>query len=185
MSRSKIVVLAVASLLSPTLTFAQATAKPGLDANPISASVRQSWAEAKRNMQESAALMEETNYNFKPVDTVRTFGAILAHVAGASYEFCASAKGQKPPHSEGEFEKSATTKAAISKALLDAIAYCDGAYTALTDKTAAEIVDGAFGGGKTARASALIGNAGHYMEHYGNLVTYFRIKGIVPPSSRR
>jgi hypothetical protein len=42
-----------------------------------------------------------------------------------------------------------------------------------------------FGTQKITRAEALIGNVGHLNEHYGNLVTYFRIKGMVPPSSRR
>ena len=182
MSRSTIAAVAFACVVSPLAAVAQPAA--GLDANPVSAAIRQAWADAKRNMQESASQMPEANYAFKPVDTVRSFGAILAHVAGASYEYCAAAKGQKSPHAEDEFEKSATTKAAITKALTDAIAYCDGAYTALTDKTAAEVVTGAFGAGKSARAAALLGNAGHYMEHYGNLVTYFRIKGMVPPSSQ-
>jgi uncharacterized damage-inducible protein DinB len=182
MSRSICAALALACVLFPSLALAQAG--PGLDANPVSAAIRQSWAEAKRDIQESAAQMPDADFQFKPVDSVRSFGAILAHIAGASYEFCAAAKGQKPPHSEDEFEKSATTKVAITKAVTDAVAYCDTAYSALTDKTAADIVDGAFGSGKSARASALIGNSTHYMEHYGNLVTYFRIKGMVPPSSR-
>ena len=115
-------------------------------------------------------------------------GAIVWRDPGASrrgqLRVCAAAKGQKAAHAEDEFEKSATTKAAITKALTDAIVYCDGAYSALTDKTAADIVTGAFGSGKAARASALLGNTGHFMEHYGNLVTYFRIKGMVPPSSQ-
>jgi uncharacterized damage-inducible protein DinB len=188
MSRSMLAA-AVVCVLSSTNAFAQAGAGAGsgqgnIDANPVSAAIRQSWGEARRNIQESATQMPEADYAFKPVATVRSFGAILAHIAGASYEFCAAAKGQKPPHTEDEFEKSATTKAAITKALTEAIAYCDSAYTALTDKTAADIVTGAFGGGKEARASSLIGNVGHFNEHYGNLVTYFRIKGMVPPSSQ-
>lgn len=181
-AKAALIVIACCAAASPA--WAQAGQTTGMDANPISAAIRQAWAEAKRNMVESAAQMPEANFSFKPVDSVRSFGAILAHTAGASYEFCAAAKGEKPPHSEDEFEKSATTKAAITKALTDAIAYCDSAYTALTDKTAADVVTGAFGGGKSARASALIGNTGHFMEHYGNVVTYFRIKGMVPPSSR-
>ena len=47
----------------------------------------------------------------------------------------------------------------------------------------AETIDGPFGSGKTARAAALMGNTGHLQEHYGNLVTYLRINGLVPPSS--
>jgi hypothetical protein len=117
------------------------------------------------------------------VDSVRSFGAILAHTAGAAYEFCAAAKGEKTPHAEDEFEKSAKTKAEIVKALDGAIAYCDEVHKGLDDVKAAQIVAGAFGGPKGARAAPLVGNTGHFMEHYGNLVTYLRINGLVPPSS--
>lgn len=184
MFNAKVALIAIACCAAPSLVWAQGALTTGMDANPVSAAIRQSWAEAKRNIQESAVQMTEANYPFKPVASVRSFGAILAHVAGASYEFCAAAKGAKAPHTEDEFEKSTTTKAGILKVVADAIAYCDGAYTALTDKSAADVVDGAFGGGKAARASQLLGNVTHYMEHYGNLVTYFRIKGMVPPSSQ-
>lgn len=153
-------------------------------ANPVSDAIRQAWNGARTNIKESAEDMAEDGYGFRPVDTVRTFGQILAHVAGANYVFCAAAKGEKPPHTEGEFEKSATTKAAISTALNDSLAYCDSAYNALTDAGAGEMVAMPFGMGQAARATALIGNTGHVDEHYGNLVTYFRIKGMVPPSSR-
>ena len=90
--------------------------------NPVSDSLRSSWNGTKRNIQESAEQMPEENYGFKPVDSVRTFGQILAHVAGASYVFCAAAKGEKTPFAEDYFEKNATTKAAIVKATNDAIA---------------------------------------------------------------
>jgi uncharacterized damage-inducible protein DinB len=149
-------------------------------ADPISQSIRNAWSGAKRNITESAEQMSEADYAFKPVDTVRSFGAILAHIAGANYVFCAPARGEKTPYEEDYFEKSTKTKAEIVKALNDSIAYCDAAYTALTDKTAAETISA-----NTARAQRLIANAGHLQEHYGNLVTYFRIKGMVPPSSRR
>jgi len=153
--------------------------------NPISDSIRNQWNGVKRNIKESAEQMPEENYKFKPTPEVRSFGEILAHVAGASYVFCAAAKGEKPPFDEEHFEKTATTRTAIVKATNDAIAYCDGAYTALTDATAAQMVPGAFGGSQSPRSSALIGQIGHDNEHYGNLVTYFRLKGMVPPSSKR
>lgn len=178
----------------PTLKTAQlslaalalATAASGQPApNAVSGAIKQVWDGAKRNISQSAEVMPEANYAFKPVDTVRTFGQILAHIAGANYVFCSAVKGEKSPFAEDHFEKAATTKAAIDKALADSIAYCDAAYTALTDATAAEQINAPFGSAKVARAKALIDNAGHLQEHYGNLVTYFRIKGIVPPSSRR
>ena len=153
--------------------------------NAISGAIRSQWDGAKRNLVASAEQMPEKDYAFKPVDTVRSFGAILAHVAGANYVFCAAALGQKSPFAEDHFEKAAKTKAEIVKAVRDSVAYCDKAYQALNDKSAIEMVAPPFGGsGQEPRANALMGNAGHVQEHYGNLVTYFRIRGMVPPSSR-
>ena len=169
-----------ATLLFATPTFAQSPSA----ANPISSGVRTAWASGKQNLTRSAELMPEADYAFRPVATVRTFGQILAHVAGANYVFCAAAKGEKTPHAEDAFEKTATTRAQIIKALADSMAYCDAAYTALDDRRAAETIDMPFGMGKGARALPLMMNSGHVQEHYGNLVTYFRIKGMVPPSSQ-
>lgn len=150
---------------------------------PHARALRSAWDGAKKNIVESSTIMEEPNYAFKPVDTVRTFGQILGHVAGANYVFCSAAKGEKSPHAEDAFEKLAT-KAAIVKAVADSMAYCDSALADATDARLAETIDMPFGMGKGARASAMIMNIGHLNEHYGNLVTYFRMKGIVPPSSR-
>lgn len=177
--RLPLVALAALCLAVP----AAAPAQTATSANPISSALRSEWSTAERYIKQSADVMDEANYSFKPVDSVRSFGAILAHVAGANYVFCSAAKGEKSPHAEDEFEKSATTKAQIVKALNDSLAYCDGVFAAATDQSLAEMVP--FGRRPVARAEALVGNISHLNEHYGNLVTYFRIKGIVPPSSRR
>jgi hypothetical protein len=162
----------------PSLAGAQTPAPATAD--PISRSIRNAWTNAKRNITESADQMAEADYAFKPVDTVRSFGAILAHIAGANYVFCGPAKNDKTAYEEDRFEKTLKTKAEIVKALNESITYCDEAYTSLTDKTAGEMTSN-----NVARAQRLINNAGHLQEHYGNLVTYFRIKGMVPPSSKR
>jgi uncharacterized damage-inducible protein DinB len=169
-----------AALMSVFL--ATATAQTG---NPISGTIQGAWDDAKGNLRQSAELMPDADYGFKPTEQVRTFGQILAHVAGANYIFCSAARAEKSPYSEDHFEKSGKTKAEILKGLNDSLAYCDAAYKALTDRTAAEPITMPFGMGSRPRAAALIGNTGHVQEHYGNLVTYFRIKGMVPPSSRR
>jgi uncharacterized damage-inducible protein DinB len=175
--------LAVVSVITAGL-LAQGSSRAG-SGNPISQAIRQGWTTAQKNITDSAELMPESDYGFKPVEGVRTFGQILAHVAGANYLFCSASKGEKSPHAEDDFEKTATTKAAIVKALAESMAYCDGQFTALDDRSAAELVTMPFRMPKAARASALIMNVGHLNEHYGNLVTYFRIKGMVPPSSRQ
>jgi DinB superfamily len=165
-----------------TLLAAPAAAQTG---DSISQAIRQAWDDAKGNLRQSAELIPEADLGFKPTEQVRTFGQILAHVAGANYVFCSAAKAEKSPFSEEHFEKTAKSKAEIVKAVNDSIAYCDAAYKALTDKSAAESIAMPFGMGNRPRVGALVGNTGHVQEHYGNLVTYFRIKGMVPPSSRR
>jgi hypothetical protein len=103
------------------LILALAIAAPAAAQNPVSDSVRSSWNGVKRNIKESAELMPEEHYSFKPTPDVRSVGEILAHVAGASYVFCASAKNEKSPFEEGSFEGKMTTKAQIVKVTTDAI----------------------------------------------------------------
>ena len=171
-----------AGVLLTTSTRAQTGAR---GADTLARSVHKSWNEAKRNVAESAEFMPEANYNYKPVDTVRTFGQILAHLAGANYVFCAAARSEKAPFGEGDFEKKATTRAAINRALADSHSYCDAAFSGLTDARLAESVTAPFTNGQETRLQVLLSQIGHVNEHYGNLVTYFRMKGLVPPSSRR
>jgi uncharacterized damage-inducible protein DinB len=172
--------------VTAALVLGLASAAPlAQSANPISDGIRSQWNGAKRNLQQSSEMMPEGSYDYRPVDGVRNFGEIVAHVAGANYLFCAAARGEKAPFAEDHFEKTAKTRADIIKATTDAIAYCDAAFTALTDASAAQLVQQPFGEGQTPRAAVLVGEISHVNEHYGNLVTYFRINGIVPPSSRR
>ena len=154
-------------------------------AQPVSDAVRGSWTSAKKNIRDTAEAVPEAQYSFSPVPgTVRTLGQIIGHVAGANFVFCSAAKGEKSPHAEEAFE-SLATKAALVKAWDDSVKYCDAVFQGLTDKTAVESIEMPFGMGKGIRTSALLGNIGHLNEHYGNLVTYMRLKGIVPPTSRR
>jgi uncharacterized damage-inducible protein DinB len=185
MKKSVLMSLMVVLAFLPAVADPGAQTKPGAAGNPVSLALKESWDGAKRNITESADLMPEANYNFKPVDSVRTFGQILAHLAGANYVFCSAARGEKSPHAEDAFEKAATTRAQIIKAVADSHAYCDGAFASADDRKLAEMIEMPFGMGKAPRAKALVGNIGHLNEHYGNLVTYFRLKNMVPPSSRR
>jgi uncharacterized damage-inducible protein DinB len=169
--------------------FAQSAATGQTPSQPPSAGAvlvriaQNAWAGAKRNIVESAAQMPEADYGFKPVDTVRTFGQVLAHVADSNYFYCARSKGEAPPVPDGTLEKTATTKAAIVKALGESVAYCDAVYASLTTASAAEMVKA--DNNQIPRVQPLFSNASHNVEHYGNLVTYFRLKKMVPPSTKR
>lgn len=127
----------------------------------------------------AAEKMPEEHYGFKPVDSVRTFGEMVGHIADAQFFFCGSIlkDGKKSPG----LEKSGKSKAEIIAGLKDAFAYCDSAYRATTAGNAAEPVN--LMGGAKARVGVLNFNSVHVYEHYGNLTTYMRMKGVVPPSS--
>jgi uncharacterized damage-inducible protein DinB len=143
--------------------------------------LRSMWEGQSAYLLRSAEQMPEADYAFKPVATVRSFGQIIAHVAGSQYSMCAFALGE-PERSEDEFEKSMGTKAQLVAALRASSDYCRRAY-AQSDADAARSVT-MYGESHT-RMWALALNATHDAEHYGNLITYLRIKGMVPPSSQR
>ena len=145
----------------------------------LSKDVKGMYTAIKNNILKAADRMPEENYSFKPVDSVRTYGQILAHVADAQYLFCATDQGAQRP---GEsVEKTKTSKADITAALKEAFAYCDKSYDALTDAKLAEPVT--FFGQQRSRLGLLATNVSHDNEHYGNMVTYLRIKGLTPPTS--
>ena len=152
---------------------------PAAIVNPLVASSKVFYMNAKQDILRSADKMPEEKYAFKPTDSVRSYGQVLAHVADGQYEFCGAAAGN---HDEKGIEQTAKTKADIVTALKAAFAYCDAIYAGMTDAKAAEMIP-AFGGAKITRLSMLDFNMSHTMEHYGNLVTYMRIQGMVPPSS--
>lgn len=149
--------------------------------DPLSAGAKIIYSMAKNNVLKSAEEMPESSYSFKPTDSVRTFGQLVGHVADGQYEFCSSVVGDntKPP----EVEKNKTTKADLIEGLKTAFAYCDKAYNSLTDAQAASTVK--FFGRDMAKLTVLNFNTAHTDEHYGNMVTYLRMKGLVPPSSKK
>ena len=130
-------------------------------------------------IERAAEKMPEEEDEFRPDPAVRSFGQILGHIADADYLFCSGVLGENSP-SPG-IEKTKKTKAELMSALHDAFAYCDRAYNTLTDANANETVK-AFGQERN-KLGVLWFNASHNLEHYGNLVVYMRLKGIVPPSS--
>lgn len=150
--------------------------------NPYSTFNKFAYARIKTILVSSAEKMPEENYNFKPTDAVRSYGQILGHVADAQYNFCSIALGDKNPGLK--IEQTKTTKADLVAALKDAIAYCDKAYDTMTDASGAQTVK-LFGSTDVPKLGVLSINNIHDMEHYGNLVTYMRLKNIVPPTSEQ
>ena len=147
--------------------------------NPLSAFNKRAYGQLKVWMLRSAEKMPEENYAFKPTEVVRSFGQVVGHVADVQYLFCSPVLGEKSP--APRIEQTKTSKADLIAALKDAFAYCEKAYDAMTDASAPELVK--LFGGDTPKLGVLMVNNAHTAEHYGNLVTYMRLKNVVPPSS--
>jgi uncharacterized damage-inducible protein DinB len=147
--------------------------------NPFSAINKSTYGRTKGILLRSAEKVPEENYSFKPVDSVRSYGQIIGHLADAQYLFCSTASGEKNPGLN--IEKTKTSKADLIAALKEGFAYCDKVYDSMTDAAAIQPVK--FFGNDMPRYAVLSINVQHNMEHYGNLVTYMRMKGIVPPTS--
>jgi uncharacterized damage-inducible protein DinB len=147
--------------------------------NPLSAYNKVVYGGVKNILLRSAEKMPEENFNFKPTDAVRSFGQIVGHAADAQYLFCSIVLGEKNP--APKIEQTKTSKADLIAALKDAFAYCDKAYDGMTDTSATQVVK--LFGGDVPKLGVLTVNNMHSVEHYGNLVTYMRLKNIVPPTS--
>ena len=150
-------------------------------ANPFSAFTKGAYTRTKDIIRRAAEKMPEENYSFRPADTVRTYGQFVGHVADGQYLFCSTAAGETNPKPDIEHTK--TSKADLIAALNAAFAYCDKVYDGMTDASAVQMIK--MFGQDMPRFGALSINNMHNMEHYGNLVTYMRIKGIVPPTSEQ
>lgn len=153
---------------------------------PLSKWLANYYMASRNNLAKSADKMPEENYGMRPgpQQEVRTFGQILGHVANANFFYCSLAKGEKNPATM-DYEKAAT-KAELVKGLNEALAYCDAVYNGQTDASLMETVTTTAANNRQVQAlriTRLIQNVAHNNEHYGNLVTYFRIRSIVPPSS--
>ena len=149
--------------------------------NPLSADVKRDYRNVRDVFIRAAEKMPEENYGFKPSPDVRTFGQQVAHVADDQYNLCAPAKGETRKAAYREIENTLSKKADLVGALKEAFAYCDGAYDALSDASGAEMVR--FGNVSRTRFAMLNWNLWHTWEHYGNVVVYLRMKGLVPPTS--
>jgi len=180
MKRMALIVLAAGAVAC-----GQATPEPPPVSSDITSSLLEPYEGAKSYITRAAEQMPEADYGFKPAgtaDEVRTYGRILAHIADANYTFCSAVSGEAPPATS--VEETMTAKADITTALADSFAFCDRAFGSVNDQTGAMAVRIEAFDMDSTKLGALALNTAHDLEHYGNLVTYLRVKGLVPPSSQ-
>ncbi len=171
-----------------TLTLALVAAAPlsaqmgsmsGMDHGASLTAMRGLYETVRGYVVAAAEQVPEEQYSFKPTPEVRSFGQLVGHVANSSYSFCAPVLGEEAPQLPNAEEL--TSKAELVAAVKAGMAYCDKAYEVDAMKAEQELQ---FFGQKHTGLSVLAWNMAHDFEHYGNIVTYMRLKGMVPPSSQ-
>ena len=157
--------------------------QPQSNLNPLVSSSKLLYDAGGMLLLLSAEKVPEEYFSFRPTEAVRTFGQIIGHVADAQYANCSAVLGEKDPNPKIETTK--TSKADLIAALKDSLAYCGRAYNSMTDASATQMVkfSSPLGPVPMPKLSVMTINMGHNQLHYGNLVTYMRLKNITPPSS--
>lgn len=150
-------------LFSATFVYGQAAAPA--QASDTATELRKNFAEVSGWVSQAAEMVPEDKYNYKPVDSVRTFGQLVAHLVDSYNYFCAQGAGNNVQWAT-PIEKGTTDKATLIPKLKQATDKCNEVYT-----------------GNSGRVGPLLGNVGHTNLHYGNIITYMRMLGLKPPSS--
>jgi uncharacterized damage-inducible protein DinB len=180
MYRSMVSVAALVGLASSLLaSLASGQISPNLPnptaaPNPLTTTLSLFRSNMQDKIMKSADAMPESKYSYRPTSEVRSFAEILNHIADISYTLCSNAKGEAPPAPPA----AKGSKAEIIAYVKGSFAYCDGVYAGFTD---AHLNDPAnFFGFRTNKMFILTQVGNHDALHYGNLVTYLRINGLVP-----
>jgi len=142
--------------------------------NPLTTTLSIFRSNMQDKIMKSAEAMPESKYSYRPTKDVRSFGEILNHVADISYTLCSNVKGEANPVSA----TAKVSKTEIMAYLKGSFDYCDGVYSGFTDAHLNDPAD--FFGAKTNKMFILTQVGNHDALHYGNLVAYLRINGLVP-----
>ena len=140
--------------------------------------VRSAWAAISGNLIAAAAKVPESDYSFRPTAEVRSFGQLVGHVADAQFTFCRQLFPEAKVPSGAE---KLTSKAELLNALKNSVGFCTAVADRVSDQDSAQQVK--MFGRDRAKSTVLWANIAHSNEHYGNIVSYLRLKGIIPPSS--
>lgn len=160
--KSRILLILSCLLLSAVSSFGQAAPEKTPD---VSTELRNGFNEVNGWVTKAAETVPADKYNYRPVDTVRTFGQLIAHITDSYNYFCAHGVGNKVEWSD-PVEKGTVDKDTLLPKLKEAVGRCNAAY-----------------GSGNAQLRPLFTNVGHTSLHYGNIITYMRMMGLKPPSS--
>jgi uncharacterized damage-inducible protein DinB len=158
--------------------------QPIKPADPPSKVVLDTWNDVGRKLIAMAEDFPEDKYDFKPTPAQRSFAEQLLHAAGANYFFTNLALGQKAPAAEDPKRDQYKTKADVAAFVKKSFADGAAAIKAKGDKGMNDLMVDPFAHQQTRVYDFAYGFIEHSGEHYGQLVVYYRLAGLVPPESR-
>ncbi len=179
----------IALMLLATVATAQ-TAKPKEDRRTVTMILDRTISNLEGEFVPAAEAMPEDKFGFAPTNGefkgVRTYGQQIKHVAAVNYELAAALLEQKPPVDIGEESgpASITSKADTLKYLKDSFEYVHKAIATVNETNLVGTVRSPFGEGWVSRLGLAISISSHGYDHYGQMVEYLRMNGIVPPASK-
>jgi uncharacterized damage-inducible protein DinB len=153
-------------------------------ADSPSQAVLAAWNDIARKLIAMAEDFPEDKYDFKPTPAQRTFAEQLLHAANVNYFFTAPVLGQKPPAEEDPKRDQYKTKADVVAFVKKAFADGAAAIKAKGDKGMSDMIVDPFEHKQYRISDLAYGFIEHSGEHYGQLVVYYRLSGLVPPESR-
>jgi DinB superfamily len=184
--KTKVTVLAFLLIAS----LVRAETKPTEEVRTVTMVLDRTVSNTEEEFVPAAEAMPEDKFNFAPTNGafkgVRTFAEQIKHVAAVNYELGAALMEEKPPVDvNGESgPASITNKADIIKYLKDSFAYVHKAIATINESNLTGKVRSPFGEGKVTRLGLASSVSWHAYDHYGQMVEYLRMNGIIPPSSR-
>jgi hypothetical protein len=187
--RKKIGIM-MCGLMVLTISAAAQAAKPKEERRTVTMVLDRTVLNLEYEFVPAAEAMPEDKFGFAPTNGefkgVRTFAQQIKHVAAVNYELGAAILEQKSPVDIGDESgpASITTKTDILKYLKESFEYVHKAIATINEKNVVETVRSPFGEGKVSRMGLAITVAWHGYDHYGQMVEYLRMNGIVPPASR-
>jgi uncharacterized damage-inducible protein DinB len=185
--KKRIVSVILAVLMVGVLAGAQEAMKKEAPPKPAvgpSQALLESWNDVGRKLIAMAEDFPEDKYDFKPVPAQRSFAEQLLHAAGANYFFTNPVMGLKPPAGEDPKREQYKTKAAVVEFVKKAFADGAAAIKQKGDKGMSDLIVDPFANQQTRVSDMGWGLLEHSGEHYGQLVVYYRVAGLVPPESR-
>ena len=186
--RQKLVALSLTVIALSCLTFAQ---QKSSEPPTVTSVLNRQLSNLEREFVPAAEAMPEEKFSFAPTNGefkgVRNFGQQIRHVATSNFQFAAAILGEAPrPEAKGEEgPESMTAKTDLIRYLKESFDYAHKAFATINEKNEVTAIKNPFGEGTTTRLGMATLTVWHGFDHYGQMVEYLRMNGIIPPASRQ